>query len=144
MRRWILAPFAVMIIGIWITMAVTAWRSADIIAPAIADNLVVDSPREQILSAREADAAAERAGGGWAGWLAFGLLLVVAVSLAVMTVATPFLKEKRLSLKEFRRSRDGRRQSLPTIISQMPNVSHVPQLPDGGEQQWQENYPQQQ
>jgi hypothetical protein len=134
MKRLLIVPLVIVIGSVWITLAVTAWRSADIIAPAIADSMMVDSPMEQIMRSREADAAAAQSG-GW-GWLAFGGLFCVSGGIGLMVVARPFLKELRLGARMLKRRGGSRRPSGP-VISTLPRVNQVPQLMDG-EQQWQQ------
>ena len=134
MKRLLIVPLIAIIGSIWIAVAVTAHQASGIIAPAIADNLVADSPMEQIMRAREVDAAAARGGGGWA-WAAFGVLLCGSVAIGGMAVATPFLKQGRLSLKSLQRRR--RPQQPSPTVSQVPRISQVPQLTEGG--QWEDS-----
>jgi hypothetical protein len=130
MKRLWMIPVLLILTG-WIAVGTASYRASSIIAPAIADNLTVDSPREQILSAREADAAAASGGGGW--W-AFAGLFCVSGGIGIMLAARPFLKELRLGGKLFKRRGGGQRPS-PTTITQLPHVPRAPQL-TGGEQ-WQ-------
>jgi hypothetical protein len=130
-RLWVI--LVLLIMTGWIAVGTASYRASSIIAPAIADNLTVDSPREQILSAREADAAAASGGGGW--W-AFAGLFCVSGGIGIMLAARPFLKELRLGGKLFKRRSGGQRPSPTTTITQVPTMPRAPQL-TGGEQ-WQD------
>ena len=134
MKRLFIIPLVIVVGSVWITLAVTAWRSADIIAPAIADSMVVDSPMEQIMRAREADAVAAQSG-GW-GWLAFGGLFCVSGGIGLMVVARPLLKELRLGAKVLKRRGSGGRLSS-TVIPHVPRIGQVPQLTEG--ERWQQD-----
>ena len=132
MRR--IFPTIITLLLLWVTVAVgaAAVRSVDIVGPAIADRLTVNTPMEQILVS-DAALSPDR-GTNW-GWVFFTLIVLVGAAVGIMAVARPYLKELRLLLKTWRGG-GQKQQSGPTIIPQVPYVSRTPQLTDG-EQPWQ-------